>query len=261
MLPFEYERPESLQQTLSILEKRAAGARLLAGGTDLMVGLRHGTVRPSVVVDLKRIEDLPPAVTRANGYVTIGATAVLSSLVDNGDIGTYFPALIEAVQTVGSIQIRNRATLVGNVCNASPAADTVPALLVYGALVHLTGRSGTRHLPLDEFILGPRRTALEPGELVTSLSLPTPERPAGVAFARMTRRRGVDLATINLCCSIDSAGVVSFAYGAVGPRPFLVTDGTGALADPGLPEGAQEALLSELVGYAAPITDLRASRE
>jgi len=129
------------------------------------------------------------------------------------------------------VQIRNRATLTGNICNASPAADTAPALLAYGAAVVLISRHGSRRVPLDEFMLGPRRTSLGAHEIAAAVDIPVPPARTGSQFARLTRRRGVDLATVSLCCTVGSL-VTRFAFGAVGPRPFVLTDGSGVLADP-----------------------------
>ena len=125
----------------------------------------------------------------------------------NKTVRRCFPALAEAAAVVGSIQIRNRATLVGNVCNASPAADTVPVLAVYSAVVKIIGRGGERSLPLIDFIQGNRRTALVAGELATALCIPFPSKPFGSAFARVTRRYSVDLAAVNVCCGIDGSGM------------------------------------------------------
>jgi carbon-monoxide dehydrogenase medium subunit len=185
----------------------------------------------------------------------------MADIESDARVRAHFPALVEAASTVGSIQIRNRATLAGNICHASPAADTAPALLVYGAEVNLASARGTRRLPLAEFFLGPGRTALKPAELVTSIDLPLVNERHGAAFARLTRRRGVDLATINLCCRVDAGGRTRFAYGAVGPHPFLVADDSGLLADPKASDAARDEVLLRLLTQASPISDVRGSRE
>jgi carbon-monoxide dehydrogenase medium subunit len=191
----------------------------------------------------------------------ISATTVMVDVERDERVRATFPALADAAATVGSVQIRNRATVVGNICHASPAADTVPALLIYGAEVNISRAQGTRRMPLAEFLVGPGRTALERGELVTSIDLPV--RPSGhwEAFAKVTRRRGVDLATVNLACMVDTQGRTQFAYGAVGPRAFLVADESGVLADLSAPEATRERVLSDLLAHASPISDVRASRE
>ncbi|MDP8904639.1 MAG: xanthine dehydrogenase family protein subunit M [Chloroflexota bacterium] len=257
---FEYARPTDLAQTFALLGD-VADARLLCGGTDLLVGLRKGTVRPSLVVDIKRVGELQPAIEQRDGFLRITATTVLTRVIEDERVRSAFPALVEAAMVVGSIQIRNRATLAGNLCNASPAADTAPPLLVYGAVVELASAAGSRRVRLSDFFLGPGRTVLGAGELVSAIELPLPEASVGSAFGRMTRRRGVDLATVNLCCSISSDGLVKFAYGAVGPRPLLVSDESGALADAVRRSDEQEEVLRRLAGQATPISNVRASRE
>ncbi len=261
MRPFRFVRPTRLREVIGFLEEHGAAAALLAGGTDLIVGLRDGKIAPRVIIDLKRTHDLPPIIAEADGCLTISATAVLSDVERHEAVRFHFPALAEAASVVGSIQIRNRATLVGNVCNASPAADTVPVLAVYGAVVQVLGPGGERRLPVVDFIQGNRRTALAVGEFATAVNIPFPNRPFGAAFARITRRRGVDLATVNLCCGIDNAGVTTFAFGAVSPRPLLLRDDGGVLADPFAAAEAKAAALDALISKAAPITDVRASAE
>jgi carbon-monoxide dehydrogenase medium subunit len=236
-------------------------ARVLCGGTDLIVALRKRTIQPSLVVDLKRVAELRPGIERTGGAIRIGATTVLTEVIGDESVRAAFPALVEAAQVVGSVQIRNRATLAGNVCNASPAADTAPALLVYDASLELVSAGGARSVPLAEFFLGPRSTVLRASELVSSLVLPLPDGPVGSAFGRITRRRGVDLATVNLCCSVSASGRTRFAFGAVGPRPFLIEDETGVLADASRSEADERDALSRLAAHATPISDVRGSAE
>jgi carbon-monoxide dehydrogenase medium subunit len=171
-----------------------------------------------------------------------------------------FQALAEAALVVGAVQIRNRATLAGNICNASPAADTLPALLVYGARVVLAGPSGTRTVAVDEVLVRSGVTTLALGELVTAIELPRPSaRPAAVHLRR-TRRRGHDLASVTLACSVDGEGNTRIAYGSLGPRPLLVEDNTGLLADPAAPAADKQARLRELFADASPsTTSMRAS--
>jgi len=259
--PFRYLRPTSLREVIAFLEEHGAGARLLAGGTDLTVELRYGKSLPRVVIDVKRASDLSPVIAEADGSLTISATVPLTDVEENKTVRRYFPALAEAAAVVGSIQIRNRATLVGNVCNASPAADTVPVLAVYGAVVKVLGRGGERSLPLVDFIQGNRRTALAADELATAVSIPFPTKPFGSAFARVTRRYGVDLATVNLCCGIDGSGTTTLAFGAVSPRPLVLQDRDGVLADPSAAPHVKSVVLNALISKASPITDVRASAE
>jgi carbon-monoxide dehydrogenase medium subunit len=257
---FRYAQPHHLSEAFDTLEAYGRDASLLAGGTDLVVGLRNGRVAPRMIVDLKRISDLAPAISETEERVCISAPTRLTDIIADRHIRDHFPALVEAASTVGSVQIRNRATLTGNICNASPAADTAPALLAYGAEVAAISRRGSRRLPLEEFLLGPRRTILGADEIAAAVEIPKPSTRTGSRFARLTRRRGVDLATISLCCVVGTR-VTRFAYGAVGPKPFVITDESGVLADPDSNPEARIGLLRDFVAQATPISDLRGSRE
>ena len=203
---------------------------------------------PAVVIDLKRVAELRDDITAVESGIRIGARAVMTDVIAHPSVRQHFPALAEAAVVVGSVQIRNRATLAGNLCNASPAADTAPALLAYAARVNLVSAAGKRDMLLDEFFAGPGRTALTPGELVESIDVPVSPERTGAAFERLTRRQGVDLAIVNLCCVVHASGDVRFAFGAVGPRPFLVT-------------ARQDAPIEDALTRASPISDLRASGE
>ena len=257
---FGFAQPRHVSEAFDILDGFGREASLLAGGTDLVVGLRKGRIAPRMIVDLKRISALVSGIAETGGRVSITAATRLTEIIGDRRVQDHFPALVEAARTVGSVQIRNRATLTGNICNASPAADTAPALLAYGAGVVLISRRGSRRLPVDEFLLGPRRTSLGADEIAAAVEIPVPPARTGSQFARLTRRRGVDLATVSLCCTVGSQ-VTRFAFGAVGPRPFVLTDTSGVLADPDSDPAARTGLLGEFVAQAAPISDLRGSRE
>lgn len=262
MHTFAYARPTTLAEAVALLEAQGPDARPLAGGTDLVIRLRDGTVRPAVVVDLKRIAELDPAIREDGGRLTIGATTVMTDIAADARVGRYFPALAEATTVVGSVQIRNRATLAGNICNASPAADTAPALLVYGAAVVVAGPGGTRRIPITEFFVRSGQTTLQRGELVTAIELPVPDRRMGAVHVRRTRRRGHDLASVTLCCGVDEAGVTRLAYGSVGPRPVLAVDESGVLADPAAPDEARAAIFERVFADASPSPrSMRASPE
>jgi CO/xanthine dehydrogenase FAD-binding subunit len=261
MKPFPYARPQSLDEAYDVLDSAGPGdVRMIVGGTDLIVGLQSGRIAPRLVMDLKHLRDMPAGIEHFAERVTISAVSSMSSVIADERIRTLFPALVEAAQTVGSVQIRNRASLTGNICNASPAADTAPALLVYDAVVVISSRMGERRMPVADFMLGPRRTDLHPGEIVTALELPVPQGPLGAKFARLTRRRGVDLATLSLCCAVGPRRT-RFAFGAVAPRPFVVDDDSGVLADPSADREERERLLRDITRRARPITDLRAGAD
>ena len=252
MQSFQYCRPQTVAEAVALLAEHGAGARILAGGTDLVIGLRTNEIRPTAVIDLKRIPELRPGIRREDGHLWISATAVMTDIEHDEVVRRHFPALAEAASTVGSVQIRNRATMVGNVCNASPAADTAPPLLVYGAAALAVGPGGERRIPIDEFFVRSGQTTLRPGELVTGIDLPLPERRLGAAYTRLTRRRGTDLASITLCCGVNEDGVTRLSYGSVGPRPVLVIDESGVLADPSAPDEAKAPILEQMLAGASP---------
>lgn len=262
MHAFDYARPASVAEAVALLAEHGAAARVLAGGTDLVIRLRDGTLTPAVVVDVKRIPELRPRIDLVDGILSITAGTTMTDVASDARVRRHLPALVEAAEVVGSVQIRNRATLVGNVCNASPAADTAPPLLVYGAVVVAAGPAGVRRFPLDDLFVRSGQTTLAPGELVTGLELPVPRGRMGATHVRRTRRRGHDLASVTLCCAVDEAGMTRIAYGSVGPRPVLETDTSGLLADPAAPDAAKAALLEQMLAAASPSPrSMRASPE
>lgn len=250
---FAYERPGTLAETSRLLLEAGAEACILAGGTDLVVGLRDGSIAPRVVIDIKRVAELgTEAISRMDGSLRFSALAVMSEVEADPRVLDGLPALAEAARVVGSVQIRHRATLAGNICNGSPAADTAPPLLVYGATVVVSGPNGERRVAIDELILGPGRVALERGELVSAIEVPIPASGVGSAYTRLVRRRGTDLASVTMCAAVDREDRVRLAYGSVGPRAFLVRDDSGVLADPEAAPEARAAALEELLSQASP---------
>jgi CO/xanthine dehydrogenase FAD-binding subunit len=252
MQTFAYQRPATLAEAVALLDAGGADVRILAGGTDLIIRLRDGSARPKVVVDVKRIPELGPAIRERHGIVTIGAMTVMADIASDQLIRRHFEALAEAAAVVGSVQIRNRATIAGNICNASPAADTSPSLLVYGAVVVAEGPDGRRRIPIDDFFVQSGVTALARGELVVAVELLVPTHRTVAMHLRRTRRRGHDLASVTLCCAIDDTGSTRLSYGSVGPRPVVVTDESGVLADPAAPEAAKAAILDRMFAGASP---------
>jgi CO/xanthine dehydrogenase FAD-binding subunit len=262
MRPFEYQRPNGLAEATALLANLGPDAQPLAGGTDLIIGLRDGSLRPRVVVDVKGIAELDGDIHEEEGYLRIGALTTMTDIAADPRVQREYPALAESALFVGSVQIRNRATLAGNMCNASPAADTAPALLAYGARVVATGPDGTRRFPLDEFFVRSGVTTLSSGELMVGLEMPRPMSPRGSIHLRRTRRRGHDLASVTLACAVTPDGATRIAYGSLGPRPSLAIDDSGRLADPSVPDAEKADLLDRLLADATPSpTSMRASPE
>jgi len=247
---FAYARPESLEEALSLLDEYGSDARVLAGGTDLVIRLRDRSLQPTVVVDVKRLAEFAPSIARTDGAVRVSAGTTMTDILADPFMRATYPALADAASIIGSIQIRNRATLAGNQCNASPAADTAPTLLVYGATVIAASLAGERRVALDDFFVRSGVTTLQPGELVTAIELPTPTGRTGSAFARRTRRRGHDLASVTFAVRVDEHGATRVAFGSVGPRPVVFASDGG------------EPPLDEWFATAAPSpTSMRATPE
>jgi CO/xanthine dehydrogenase FAD-binding subunit len=262
MQRFAYERPTELRDAIALLAEHGGAARALSGGTDLIIRLRDRTISAGVVVDVKRVPELAHGIRREGDRLIIGANTVMTDIAEDETIRARFTALSEAALVVGSVQIRNRASLAGNICNASPAADTAPALLAFGAVVVVAGPDGTRRIPIDEWFVRSGVTTIRPAELVTAIELPVGDGPVGSTHVRRTRRRGHDLASVTLAVAVPRDGPVTLSYGSVGPRPWVVTDSSGTLADVNAPAEMRAATLERLFSSAAPSpTSMRASPE
>ncbi len=252
-----YYRPTTTAQAVAALAGEPETSRILVGGTDLLVAIRHRKLQPTLLVDIKRVNDLVAPISVDADGVTFGPTATMSDVIAHPVVGEWFPALVEAAVLVGSVAIRNRASLIANSANGSPAADTSPPLVALDASVTISSTAGQRTSPLREFFLAPRTTLCRPGEMVTALRIPRPARGSSSAFERMTRRRGVDLATCSVGAVVDVDGVMTVGLGALGPVTLL--GGPAAAVDLSSPEQLEQAI-DALLAPATPIGDVRAGR-
>jgi len=198
--PFFYLKPRTLEEALDALQ--ADGARALAGGTDLLVEMRNGERRPETLVDIKGLKDLEELTFDPQKGATIGAGVSLNVLIDNAQVRKHLPVLSEAAFSIATYQLRNRATLVGNICNASPAADMAPALYILGGEVVIANAEGQRRLPIHEFLTGVKQTALKQGELVLRVEIPRLAK-GKMAFLKKQRIKGHDLALVNMAGLAD----------------------------------------------------------
>jgi CO/xanthine dehydrogenase FAD-binding subunit len=255
---FAYVRARSLDDVFGLLAEHGTNARILAGGSDLLVRVRLGHARPTVVIDVKRVPELSNEIAVSTNTVRFGARVVMTDIIANPYVQKHFPALVQAARVVGSVQIRNRATLVGNACNASPAADTVPVLLAHDARVEARRRDGrVRTISMREFATGPGRTVLGADEIVTAIEIPVPAVATGDSFQRLTRRRGVDLAVVNAAAVVTADGRARVALGAVGPTIFVAEDKTGTLARADATEAERDKAIAAITSQARPRTDVR----
>lgn len=259
MSGLRYERPGTVAEATALLGAGGGRARILAGGTDLMIALRGGPPC-DVLVDIKHIPELGRVAWTADGGLEIGACVPVQDVAEEPRIRRDFTALAEGAEAIGSLQIRYRATVAGNLANASPCMDTAPGLLVFDAKLRVTGPKGTRETPLADFFLGVRKTALAPGELVTAVLLP-PAKGLASGFDKIKRSSGHDLAVVNAAAVWDAkAGTLRVAIGSCAVKPVLIPalTGVGAKADPA---EAGERLAKLALEHIQPIDDVRGSAE
>jgi len=262
---FDYSRPTSLQQAIRLLRK--PGAKAVAGGTDLLLQIRQGEIQPSLLVDISELAELHGILAVDGKRVRIGAVTPLRDLETSSLLRRRFPALSEAAALIGSVQIRNLGTLGGNLCNAAPSADMAPPLLALDATALIAGPNGHRSVRLDDFFLGPGKTALARGELLLALELkPLPAR-SGCSYQRITIRKRMDIAFVGVASLVvlDHDGktcrLASIALGSVAPTPIRAPKAEALLVGKALSRQNLEAAATQACQEAQPISDLRASAE
>lgn len=260
-----YEAPESLEGAVALLAAANGEARVLAGGTDLLVQMRADVVEPELIVDIKRIPETR-RVTEDNGGWRIGAAVTGAELKEHARLKTVWPGVVEAANLIGSTQVQGRATLGGNLCNGSPAADSVPALIAAGAVATLAGPRGKRDLPVEDVMLGPRKLALEKGEIVVSFLLPPRSPRSSDAYLRFIPRTEMDIAVVGagVSLSLDGGGIISAArvsLGAVAARVLLVPEAAQAIIGSRLDQPAQQRLEAAARAACRPIDDKRGTSE
>ncbi len=256
-----YEAPVTAEAASKLLLAAGTKARVLAGGTDLLVQVKTEMVDPELVIDLKRIPELRAIKVDAAGF-HIGAAVTGAELKEHPSLKQAWPGVVEAANLIGSTQIQGRASLGGNLCNASPAADSVPALIAAGATVSIHGPKGTRMLPVEDVVLAPRKTALQPGEFVGTFHLAAPAKGRGDAYLRFIPRTEMDIAVVGcgIALNVDSSGVITSArvgLGAVAPRPLLVQAAGSALIGSKLEAAALDKMIAAVRAACAPIDDKR----
>lgn len=263
MRAFDYAAPRSLEETFALLAN-GRRVRFLAGGTDIIVQLREGRADCDLLVDLKRIPELRRLEIRPDGTLAIGAAVPCAEVYEHPEVRRRWPALVDAASLIGGIQIQSRASLGGNVCNASPAADSVPALIALSARLVLASARGERVLPVESFFCGPGQTVLESGEVLVRIEVPPPPSRSGARFLRFIPRNEMDIAVANAGAflRLDDGGRIAearVALGAVAPTPLLVAEAGELLAGQ---EPSEElfARAGDVAAAAArPITDVRGS--
>ena len=257
----DYRSPGSVKEAVELLAAHNGAAHILAGGTDLLVKLRAGFVAPELVVDVKAIPQLRRIESDARGF-RIGAATSCAEVGEHAALVAAWPGVVEALHLIGSTQIQGRATPGGNLCNASPAADSVPAMIAAGAICEVAGPTGQREVPVEKIVTGPGRTSLARGEFVVAFRLPKPRPRSGDAYLRLIPRTEMDIAVVGVgvALTLDEKGVCTHArvgLGAVAPTPLLVADGAGALIGTRVDDKALDALAAATSASCKPIDDKR----
>ncbi len=260
-----YEAPDSLEGAVALLAAAQGEARVLAGGTDLLVQMRADVLDPDLIVDIKKIKETR-AVSEEKGGWRIGAAVTGAELKEHVRLKKAWPGVVEAANLIGSTQVQGRATLGGNLCNGSPAADSVPALIAAGAVATLVGPKGTRDLPVEDVMLGPRKLALGKGEIVASFLLPPRPARSSDAYLRFIPRTEMDIAVVGagVSLTVDGAGLITAArvsLGAVAARVLLVAEAAQAIVGSRLDVPAQERLEAAARAACRPIDDKRGTVE
>jgi len=256
-----FEAPRSVDEAVATLAKHGAAARVLAGGTDLLVQMRGGARKPAVVVDVKRIPELTAISLDAKG-ATIGAAVCGDELSRRADLIALWPGLFEAAALIGSTQVQGRASIGGNLCNSSPAADTVPVLIANEARCIVAGPRGRREVAVEQFNTGPGKNVLAPDELLVALFVPRPAARSADAYLRLIPRTEMDIAVVGAGVRVTLAAdgtctAARVALGAVGPTAFLEPEASAALVGKKIDDASLAAAAAAASAAARPIDDKR----
>jgi len=263
MKDIDYTAPRTLSEAVTLLNERADRARVLAGGTDIIVQLREHRRDVDLLVDVKNIPEINELSYDAKTGLRLGAAVPCYRIYENAAIAKAYPGLIDAVSLVGGIQIQSRASVGGNLCNASPAADTIPPLIALEGVCIIAGPKGTRQVPVEKFCTGPGRTALERGEVLVRLELPPPKPRSGAHYLRFIPRNEMDIAVVGAAAAVTLDDkktrciAARIALAAVAPTPLLVPEAGAALVDGELSDTLVNKAASLAQAASRPISDMR----
>jgi len=252
MIRFAYYEPTSLAEAVQLLGRHKGSASVLAGGTDLLVELKEHLRRAAHVVNIKRIPGMSELSFDPKNGLKIGALVTAREIEVNADVAKHYPGLLQSVRELGSIQVRNRATVVGNICRASPSADTLPPLIADGAML----KTSERTIALESFFTGPGKTLLEPDEIVTGIEIPAPAPRTGKVYIKHGRRKAMELATVGVAVSV-SPDETRIVLGAVAPTPIRARKAEAIFTQSKNSNEAAEAAMDE----ARPISNVRATAD
>jgi carbon-monoxide dehydrogenase medium subunit len=260
-----YEAPQTLQAAVALLAGASGPAKILAGGTDVIVQMETDLIEPSLLVDIKKIPELRQ-ITQENGGFRIGAAVPGMEIMGHKELCKAWPGVLDGVKLIGSIQVRGRASIGGNLCNGSPAADSVPPLIAAGAIARIVGSKGTREVPVEQIPAGPGKTTLGKDEIIVSFLLPARPPHSGDAYQRFTPRTEMDIAVVGVGVNLtlDNGGTCTaarVALGAVAPTVLLVKECADALIGTKVDDNALERLAAAASAACKPIDDKRGTKE
>lgn len=266
MRDFDYAAPTSLADALALMAAANGSAKALAGGTDLIDHVRTGRLSPDLLVDVKKLPELNVLQAGSDG-LRIGAAVPCWQIIGNPDVVRDYTALVDSCQIIGGIQIQNRASIGGNLCNSGPAADSIPSIIALSGQCVIAGKNGSRQIPAERFCTGPGKNDLQPGELLVELKFPVPPPHSGSHYRRFIPRNEMDIAVVGVgaAVTLDSSGqtftAARIALGAVGPTPLLATDAAAALVGKAVSDESIAAAASAAKAVATPISDMRGTAE
>ena len=260
-----YETPSTAREAVTLMAKEKGIAYILAGGTDLLVKMKAGMIEPDLVVDIKRVKGMNEIKKGVGGF-SIGAAVPCVAILENAAFVKAWPGVADAANLIGSRQVQGRCTMSGNLCNASPAADSAPALVAAGAKVSISGPNGTRKLAVEDLAAGVGRNNLKKGEIITSIDLPKKDAKSGTAYLRFTPRTEMDIAVVSVGVNLtlDGKGVITkarVALGAVATTVLLVKEAAKAIIGTKLDDAAKAKLAAACSAACKPIDDKRGTVE
>ena len=267
MKDFEYCAPKTLRETVSLLAEKDGDARILAGGTDLIVQLRSKRFETECVIDIKHVPELNELSFGNRKGLVIGAGVPCWRIYNDDEVVDRYPGLIDSASIIGGIQIQGRATLGGNLCNASPSADTTPSLISHSAVCHIVGPEGKRSMPVEDFCVAPGKNALNPGELLVSLQIPANKKNQGAHYQRFIPRNEMDIAVVGVGSWVELANrgkefkKARIALASVGPTPIFASAASEALVGQAVSDEAIAAAGEAAQSVARPISDMRGPAE
>ncbi|MDB5107615.1 MAG: oxidoreductase [Candidatus Binatus sp.] len=265
MHAINYEAPSTLDQAVGILKQYGENARPFCGGTDIIIQLRAGVRRTEHLVDVKQIKELRSISFDAGKGLRLGAAVPCIEIYESDTMHRYYPGLTEAAHLIGSLQIQNRASVGGNLCNGSPAADTTPALIALGARARIVGAKGEREVPVEDFVLSPGRTVLAPGELLVELLIPAPPPHSSDAYLRFIPRNEMDIAVVGVGAAVtldgDKIKAAKISLGAVAATPLVAGKAAESLIGKKLDDASLEEAGRLASEKSSPIDDMRGTAE